>query len=125
MKGKEGQDNHANNQEILSFLQDFNVGSVKSAFSSVVGLAQGVSEAYEAIKSMTRALDYLNIQRQKDKNFLHKIKTAELLRNPAHFREFLMLNEWQNKNAQGEESNLYTVGREQLGITFENEEKAF
>lgn len=125
MQGREGEDNHANNQEILSFLQNFNVSSIKGAFNSAVGLAQGASKAYVAIKSMTRALDYLSIQRQKDKNFLHKIKTAEMLRNPAHFREFLLLGAWQNKDPQGEDSNLYTIGREQLGIPFENEEKAF
>ncbi|MDR0859487.1 MAG: hypothetical protein LBO09_00440 [Candidatus Peribacteria bacterium] len=124
LKGKEGENNHANNQEVLSFLQNFKVDSLKGAFDSAVGLAQGASEAYLAIKSMTRALDFLSIHK-KDATFLQKLKTADMLSNPAHFREFLTLGEWQNKDSKGEDSNLYTVRREQLGISFENKEKEF
>ncbi|MDR2541163.1 MAG: lytic transglycosylase domain-containing protein [Candidatus Peribacteria bacterium] len=124
LKGKEGEDNHANNQEVLSFLQNFKVNSIKGAFDSAMGLAQGASEAYVAIKSMTRALDFLSIHK-KDSTFLQKLKTADMLRNPAHFRDFLLLPEWQNKDAQGEDSDLYKVKRDQLQIPFDPAEKAF
>jgi len=64
----------------------------------MTNFAKGAGDAYIAIKSMTRALDFLNIRRKQERNFLWKIKKEEILRNPAYFRDFLVLEEWKAKD---------------------------
>jgi hypothetical protein len=54
------------------------------------------------------------------KNDLKKANKEEILRNPIKFREFL-----DKAERRDETKSIYQITRQQLGITFQDEEKSF